>query len=166
MRNRTPPLTALLGDLDRELLLEFFVRFAKAEYALKRSGYILDRSDRAEPNWDAFASANESRFPATVTPEVREAVNFLLAQPPRKQVAPSGTLAWQSTERHGEPELKWLLLLVRRVRNNLFHGGKFAAGPEHDLARRTDLIRSSILVLSHAMTLEANVAEYFAEAIH
>jgi hypothetical protein len=43
------------------------------------------------------------------------------------------------------------LLLVRRIRNNLFHGAKFLLGGERDFDRDRQLVEAALTVLDVAM---------------
>jgi hypothetical protein len=40
---------------DRMLVLQFFLVFARFEYALKRSGFLRGNESKVEPDWDRFA---------------------------------------------------------------------------------------------------------------
>jgi hypothetical protein len=112
----------ITAGMDRELILEFFIKFGKAEYALKHAGYVLPNDDRADIAWDRFAQDHEAGFARRDESPVKEAVAYLLNAPLRKQTAPGGELRWKASDRNAEPLVKWLTILVRRVRNNLFHG--------------------------------------------
>jgi hypothetical protein len=130
----------IAGGVDRALVFEFVATFAKTEYALKRAGYVLANANSAEVARDRFAATHEAAFARPRNVDVDDAISSLLREPPRKQVAPEGNLSWKTAERKSEPLLKWVTILVRRVRNNLFHGGKFATGPEPDSARDAKLM--------------------------
>lgn len=49
-----------------------------------------------------------------------------------------------------------LVLYIRRVRNNLFHGGKFA-GQWFDPDRSKALLEASVLLLGHFITIDGEV---------
>ena len=51
-------------------------------------------------------------------------------------------------------ELTWLLLMVRTVRNNLFHGGKFPLIPVSEPSRDSTLLHHSITILAACLPLE------------
>ena len=58
-------------------------------------------------------------------------------------------------------EIERLLNYVRRVRNNLFHGGKFTSLSVSDLGRNASLIEDSLVILKECLRLSGTVrAEY------
>jgi len=82
-------------------------------------------------------------------------------------VAPEGTLGWAETKRGpSEREEEFLVRLVRTIRNNLFHGGKFPYpdGPVQDVARDRELINSALVVLKEALALHPDLDATFREA--
>lgn len=58
-----------------------------------------------------------------------------------------------------------MLRLVRVVRNNLFHGGKYQSGPFDEIARNENLLEAAITVLSHCLALSDPVREAFEEVL-
>ena len=157
-----PETDYFLGVPNQQLVHRFIAKFARAEYAIKRSGFVSSHPDRADPEWDRFASKYEKLFAeAPRSAEVDEAVRFLLESPPRKQIAPDRRLGWTDSQRTNEPELKWLLLLVRRARNNLFHGGKYPTGPVIDESRSIALLQAALTLLEHVMLLDRTVSSFF-----
>ena len=155
----------LLDHLDvKETLIEFFVVFSRFEYALKRAGYVSGNDKRASANWDKFASDMEDAFRPDQTAELQHAVAYLQDSPPKKQVVQDDELGWRDSIPSGnEPRLKWLLKLVRTVRNNLFHGEKLHALVgghslrDANLTRDIDLIRYSLVVLYACPNLHPKV---------
>lgn len=115
------PLTDLSLD---ELGLRMFQTFARMEYALKAAGY--HRGDGpAKPDWDRLGRDCDQCFRETNSPELRAAIDYIMDEPPRKQVIEEGRLAWKEVVAHGQTRGEQLLVYIRRIRNNLFHGGKF-----------------------------------------
>jgi len=77
-----------------------------------------------------------------------------------------GTLDWQpSVPCNSETDEAYLLRLVRTVRNNLFHGGKYPSPvcPDTDIDRNREMIRSCLVVLEFCLSLDQRVGEYFME---
>jgi hypothetical protein len=151
---------------DRKLAWHFFVFFSRIEYALKRSDRFLNTSEGdAQPNWDKFGSHYDRVFQLRSEPELQMAVDYFIAHPPRKQVIANGRLAWSEPLEFNEkgPLLTWLLLSVRRVRNNLFHGGKFPMIPVADPSRDQDLLRNAMIILTAALSLDGTVERFFDE---
>jgi hypothetical protein len=151
--------------LDRELILHFLIYFARAEYALKRAHYIKGNETRIDADWDKFASDTHGKFNAEVSEELSSATKYLLEHPPKKQALKNGQLAWVDSECGKKEILPCLLVLVRRVRNNLFHGGKFPTKPIPEVSRDRRLLESCLLVLSAALQLNQSVARFFSEEI-
>jgi hypothetical protein len=149
----------------RDLVLEHFAVFSRFEYALKRSG-MFRRSARgvAEADWDSYANELRGRFRTVRKRAFRDAVAFLLAEPPRKQtVNRHGELAWIDSRRgSGESDEQFILRLVRTVRNNLFHGGKYPNGPEREIARNQALLEATIVILNECLELHQPVRNAFA----
>jgi hypothetical protein len=56
------------------------------------------------------------------------------------------------------------LLLVRRVRNNLFHGGKFSDEVHSGRARNELLLRHSLAILHRCLDLSPSVATDYENA--
>ena len=93
---------------------------------------------------------------------LQAACDYFISQPPRKQILDSGVLGWSKPQFHKrEPFFTWLLLMVRSVRNNLFHGGKFPMAPIEDPSRNTDLLQHSITIIYACLQLDTTVAHYF-----
>jgi hypothetical protein len=115
----------IADSADRRLAWHFFVFFSRFEYALKRHrAYLMPGTGNAEPNWDGFGANHNGRFDPRATPALQSAVDYFLSNPPRKQLRVNGAMSWsepQAYDGHG-PLLVWLLLAIRLVRNNLFHG--------------------------------------------
>ncbi|HLH07822.1 MAG TPA: hypothetical protein VKW78_11340 [Terriglobales bacterium] len=57
-------------------------------------------------------------------------------------------------------------LMIRCVRNNLFHGGKFPSIPISDPSRDRDLLLSSMVILNAALDLDSTVRKAFEQGIH
>lgn len=143
--------TAYGVQYDRDLVLEFFLEFSRFEYALKRARFLKKRTEDAIPDWDGFAQSLGGQLADRHDSQFMQARSTLFARPPKKQIrGPSGELTWrESTRGSGETEDAFLLRLVRTVRNNLFHGGKYPypEGPVDDPARDRELLRAALGVL-------------------
>ena len=102
------------------LVKELFFKFARIEYALKASGFHEGGEGGVRANWDSFAISVDGCIENS--PASKEAAEYLTKNPPKKQILENGSLAWKIV-----PEClnrtQNILHCVRRVRNNLFHGG-------------------------------------------
>ena len=143
-----------LPPRERGLVTNFFGAFAHAEYVLKSDGYIRRGREDAQADWDAFANSIKSRFRPSASRELQGAWAMLIDHPPRKQVIVDGRLGWREAPRpKGISAAAWGLLLVRRIRNNLFHGAKFVVGGTEQFARDRELVSAAHVLLMHALDL-------------
>ncbi len=117
----------VLGDHDRELVFEFFALVMSFEWALKRFGWLIDSNPgaRAEAGWKEYAETLRGRL--LVRPEIATAIALLREHPPKEQcVTEDHQLGWREVRHEAGVSDEWRMLhLVKTVRNNLFHGGKY-----------------------------------------
>ncbi len=124
----------------------FFKLVAQYEYALKAMQYARSGAGgQAEPEWDRFSNEVGRLILDEPNGELRDAINYLFDNPPSKQILKDEVLSWQvvNTEERS-PQI--LFSHIRRVRNNLYHGGKFN-GSWFDPDRSEELISKSLLIL-------------------
>lgn len=121
---------AIEAPAPSQAAVRLFAYFSRFEFALKEAGYIrADRFDGAQPDWSKFA-----RLPAVA--EVYERLKLepglhgLIAQPPKQQVVVDDALSWR--EAAAVTSAPALIDAIKRVRNNLFHGGKSGENPRDD----------------------------------
>jgi len=145
-----------------ELAVEFSAVFARMEYALKTGGFAVGNESRVDPNWDLFANTINDDFLAAADADVVEARDYLLQHPPRKQVLKNGQLIFvdQVIDPNQRPTQQ-VLLMVRAIRNNLFHGGKFLPNGEQEQGRNERLVRSALRVLLVCALLHPGVHTSF-----
>ncbi|MGY4750079.1 hypothetical protein ACVNHC_09515 [Pannonibacter sp. Q-1] len=129
---------------------ELMCIMTRFEYALKEIGYGKSGNNRAvEANWDEFAN---KELKAVFFEQIREnsiAPNILL-KPPSRQILRDRSLDWEATAQPND--IQSLIGAVRRVRNNLVHGGKSG---DKDSDRNDLLVAEAIEILKHAL-LEHN----------
>ncbi len=134
----------------QELAQQFLFQFARAEYALKGVKGFCDGDEgkRAKPNWDAFASAIAEHLAGhpRVDKETRE---LLLNQPPKVELVRDGVAKFEDKPLCERPDGQRLIEAMKRVRNNLFHGGK--ENPEQYPGRDERLVEAALTVLHVAM---------------
>jgi len=99
--------------------------------------------------------------------EFKSSVIYFFTNPPMKQIVDdNNNLSWK-----GDPisknqyDFKELLVLVRRVRNNLFHGGKFPNGDVEDSERDERLIKFGMIILEECLRLDSVVEREFRKEI-
>ena len=149
-----------LLKVDRGRAVDFFGAFSRFEYALKAAGYVdVRKKDGAvTASWHRFAKKHAGAFDQRATPALAEAVTYLLGSPPKKQVFEDGHLSFVDAEADGN-DLHKLLIYVGRVRNNLFHGGKF--GPKEEEGRDEKLVRFALEVLSACVVLNEELGWHY-----
>jgi hypothetical protein len=155
---------------DRLLAIHFFLFFSRFEYALKRLPKISDNDRGVQPDWDGYA---KKKFTgkgegANRWEKIKRradflvAANYLINEPPKKQVVKDGVLRWKERTKQ---ELKFsmpeLLVLVRAVRNNLVHGGKFKDGEIKETSRDEKLLRYSLAILSACLAEDDDLRRWF-----
>jgi hypothetical protein len=151
------PVSKFVPEELQFLLLRFFVYFSRFECALKRAGYA-PTDGHAQADWHLFAKKCQPQFQADATALLSNACDYFEQHPSLKQIVTNGQLAWSSAESRGnQPQLAWLLKMVRRVRNNLFHGGKYPMQPVPDPARNADLLYHSLVLLTACLQLDEDV---------
>lgn len=108
--------------------VRLFKVLMRLEFALKDSGYVTPgHRQAAEVQWDCYA--NKKLGPAFWN-EIKGATSamVLIQTPPKRQVVDQGgNLGWEQTG--AVTSVQELVGALRRVRNNLFHGGK-SGGPD------------------------------------
>lgn len=147
-----------------EVVWQFFIIFSLFEYALKRDKrYIHEKYGRAEANWDKYASENNKSFSENKSNELQSAIIYFNHTPPRKQLYKNSKVAWSEPLNNvsSEPCLIWLLKIIRTVRNNLFHGGKYPGINVPEPSRDSELLEHSITILIVALKLDTNVEREF-----
>lgn len=144
--------------IPERLALEFLGTFARCEYALKGSGFAKGGANSVEADWDSFAREVDWHFRRINDPAFRAAVDLLLNEPPRKQVLKNGHLEWKQAPPDAKlPKAQQTLLMVRRVRNNLFHGAKVWSPEYRDRPRDIRLLEAGLVVLKHCTSLNQHV---------
>jgi len=147
--------------IEKRLVTDFSILFARFEYALKKSRYAEGDENGIKANWDDFAQDHDSTFKDDKTEELRSSVQYLCKQPPKKQILRNGVLDWKPVSLNNVPLLQQLVMKVRRTRNNLFHGGKFDHGLLEEPGRDSDLLLSCMIILEECLSLDEGVQQAF-----
>lgn len=132
----------------------FFVVFSRFEYALKASGFLRrdKNGDRAEPGWRDFRNSLEGILEERFRDDILEAVKLLIANntKPRVQKVFDRMPVYEAEELDGHTDFQRAIEATKRVRNNLFHGGK-AGELGTEVERSAELIGASLSVLKLCM---------------
>lgn len=158
-------LNIVIGE-NRNITYDFFATFSRFEFSLKHSGFAKgDQKRNAMANWDKFAIEHNELFQNELKLDNKniliEAVNYLFENPPRKLKFEKGQLKWQ--ERNIQRRtLEELLIIVRAIRNNLFHGSKNLVIFDEP-TRDSKLISSGLIVLNECLNLNNDLNLKFIE---
>lgn len=145
-------------NLDK-LAAKFFQLFSRTEYAMKVAGYN-NGNGPAEANWQKLALDVEDLIANPTSPNLREAIDFIFKAPPKKQMIINGLIQWENVKPDTSSRADKLLQYVCRVRNNLFHGGKFN-GRWFEPERSESLLQHSLIILSAVIEAIPAVKEAF-----
>lgn len=137
------------------LSVKVFRVFARFEYALKAAGFHYGEG-KAKPNWQKYACSIGNALEEPDTKELQEAIQYILEHPPKAQVIRNDGIGWDEVEPSHNSRTDLILLYVRRVRNNLFHGGKFY-GHWFEPARDRDLLKHSLTILDACLAASDSV---------
>lgn len=150
----------MVSDIN-ELAYEFFKEFARCEYCLKAVG-LRKASRDACASWDAFANEVRATLESPNSAALAVAITYYLANPPKKQVVENGCLEWDAALPRHANNAELLLRLVCRVRNNLFHGGKFN-GHWFEPERSKELLSHGLTILRECREAHPAVKEAYAQ---
>ncbi len=149
-----------MTDSSRKLAYDYFIFFAKFEYALKESGYFKNKAINkpAEADWNDYITSLSNLSLEELKEKCNKNGKYLLNNPPKQQVIKSvepNILDWK------EKRISCLCSAIyacTRVRNNLFHGGKC----NDDYTKRNrKLILGAMNILSITLKHNADVKHYF-----
>jgi hypothetical protein len=129
---------------------------ARFEYALKESDYgKAGKNGEVEVDWDKFA--NQSLTACFFKKIESDGIApTILTKPASKQIIEGTSLAWKDTAL--PKNVQDLMGAVRRIRNNLVHGGKSG---DRDSDRNNALVSEAIEVLLEALRADADVRNMF-----
>jgi hypothetical protein len=138
---------------------DMFKTFARFEYAPKAAGFH-NGSGPAKPDWVKFAKSISDVFDRPPDPHFEAAVEYILTHPPKQQIIRDGMLAWSDAAPNAALKSDLVLQYVRRVRNNLFHGGKFN-GRWFEPERSERLLRHSLTILHACLRASRDVGDAY-----
>lgn len=138
-------------------VIEFFALFSRFEYALKTCGYMSNEKN-AKPDWYKL-TRKENVAGLFETIQTDDRARILFDEPPGKQIRQNGLLRFETKDSIVTPDdMDGLCDAVKRVRNNLFHGGKEQA----DWASRDEkLCLASSAVLKTILLADGRLRDAF-----
>ncbi|MFC0185411.1 hypothetical protein SAMN04515674_103195 [Pseudarcicella hirudinis] len=161
-------LNKTINDDGRKLITNFFIIFSRFECALKSSNFkqMDEKNNKVSANWEQFISSIKSDFNKNKCDSLKEAVTYIIENPPKMQVFEDELLGWKDRRfQQNCHEINKLDISIRDIRNNLFHGGKFNGNYQKDVTRNIDLIKSAIIILNEWLSLDESVKNNFLQPI-
>ncbi|MBB3562062.1 hypothetical protein FHX06_003393 [Rhizobium sp. BK512] len=139
------------------LICNFFFWFSRFESALKENNWL--KSDTigatALADWKSFVEAYAGDYAPS------DAAERLIAANPQKQIVTEGGLTFTDvTFKDSDSQLDRVALLLKTVRNNLFHGGKHGSAYWDDAERIRLLLPLCITVLDELAERGEMQADY------
>lgn len=151
-----------MTDLD-QLAFEFFREFARCEYCLKIVGLREPKRKDPTADWGAFAAEVLHAFETVSSPDFKKAIQYYSEHPPKKQIErDDGFLDWKNVLPDHKNKAELVLRLICRVRNNLFHGGKFN-GHWFEPQRSEALLMHALAILKVCIASHAKVQEAYVQ---
>ena len=115
------PAIALLR-VNNELSLEFLATFSRLEYALKVTGYLQSNEGEAKADWKKFVSKIEYIF----KPKNLDDYNSLFEYKLEMLGHVGNSIDWiEFNTSKTKNNFDCVILKIKQIRNNLFHGGKY-----------------------------------------
>jgi hypothetical protein len=134
---------------DEGLVFDFFWAFTTIECGMKHAGLHTTRgnSNVIEADWDGFTTELVDYATERSQTFILAARNLQRFRIQRLELI-GNIPTWRPVERGRMGEVEFTLYLLRLVRNNLFHGGKYEFGaPAEQVERDTNIIRAALSVL-------------------
>lgn len=146
--------------LPRDHLSEFFLVFARFEFACKAQGHVKQgRYGNVEVDWDDFALRLGDDLFNMADQAVLESIAYLENSPPKMETF-KGAPRWQDRPAPAKySRQRSLLFYVQGVRNNLMHGGKFLGNS--DPVRDSRLLDASLVVIAACLTCSPDAQAAF-----
>ena len=89
-----------------------------------------------------------------------DSLTYFRDNPTKKQENDDGILRYVETT-YSIQSFVWAIKMIKRVRNNFFHGGKYRDLVVEDSLRNSTLLYHSLLVLNECLYLDNEVAGHF-----
>lgn len=159
-----------ISDSNISVVFNFFLMFSRFEYSLKRAEYLKNKK-KAEPSWEKFSKDEDAKkkfnsLKGKGYEELEQAIKSLYKKPPKVQIQNNFNLGWDEKSLK-EGKFEGCIDAIKRVRNNLFHGGKFPSptGSVKDPTRNPELIKYSITVLKYLLSSSPKVKRHYFEPL-
>ncbi len=150
--------------IDKQLARDFFIVFARFEYAMKENGHVVKGpSERdLELRFNDLARSLDGKFQARISLDkaLSAAVAYYREKPPKKQIWDGAKPDWKESYQT-EPLCHLLLILISRTRNNLFHGGKGYRSESEEIGRDEELITHALTIIDAILECDESMKHSF-----
>lgn len=151
--------------VDRALVIAFIGMVSRCEYAMKLSGFVAKNpkepdpsTAEAHPSWDLLANAAKGWITFEPGTELDKAIQLLVNDPPEVQMQDG---RWTKKPLGNANPVAGAVLSLKRVRNNLFHGGK--SHKEREPGRDAKLVGAAFVLLQAVIEQSNNDLRWFYE---
>lgn len=149
----------LSSDDLKEEVLEFFYLFSRFEFALKRAGYWRKNGNNVSPDWGEFVSKYKNIY--MPNKELMTLFDRVRENPPSKQVEYLGCIIWKEYVINNKaPDLQIYTDIIRIIRNNLFHGGKYGDRGWDNKERVKFLLDFSCQIIKDISSMDEELKAY------
>jgi len=139
-----------------QLIYTFFKKFSRFEYALKQGGYVrvAKGNDAAQVDWKTYE--NNTAY------ELDAKEEELLKAAPQREIYKGGKLLWENLK-FGKTasNVKRLVLTLKTLRNNLFHGEKGAHGGSSNEGELLSLLEKGIHCLDKLCSSNEELKKHY-----
>lgn len=159
-----------------DVAIEYFRCFSRFEYALLKAQYFKEEGGCTNckkkgvlvSDWDKFEVECLSELSLKKLKEISDDAAYLIAEPPKKRIIDaSGNLDWRELP---VTTTKEVIHACRRLRNNLFHGNKYAQDEPRDDKKSADqqrnlkLLKGALDILGEFLNRGADVRKFYDDA--
>lgn len=146
-----------------ELTLEFLAVFSRLEYALKVTRFRNAGDGEAKADWSKFSLEVSAVFDPHKNEELSNAFAYITTEPLRFLGVRNGVLDWYDfSVPNNRPLIDKAIRIIKQVRHNLFHGGKYAQDNKASADRDSKLLTSALLVLKEMQQVISEVQMAYA----
>ena len=131
-----------------KVVLEFLATFSRLEYALKVTKFRQEGTELSEvkADWKRFTAEISTLFSPEKCNELQEAFTYLYNYPLKFYGNKNGSLEFLIYDTSkATSDIENVILKIKQIRHNLFHGGKFAPNNSGDQ-------NNDFLLLNHSIT--------------
>lgn len=148
--------------LPRARFADFFLLFARFEFALKVGGFAVAGRYGAEVNWKSFSEAGADSVFQEQAKDIQVAVAYLEGMPPKQETYFNGSFGWKArTAPTSYSRMRALLFYMQGARNNLIHGAKFLEKESQDPDRARKLLEAAEVLITYFVLRNHPVSEAF-----